>query len=388
MIGERFVRFAKEAPPRTMPRLNNFVSFLQRKTTDAIMRASHITPNGYGSRLLVDIIKLADLDVLLKKDTDQYRLPSYLLSITKDLEKPIDVRQGKHTTNQLFIHSRQPCFELLTPSRRLSPLAEIPFDQPYSNARWDTIQPLRIADMGTTDLRFQVYNDQLSYQHHGPTHVVYSLDCLALVAKFVSYYQAQSSVPNLDQCLLNFVHSEIIVPSLLKDSLALWLRNIYRQQLLSASPLESHTSTIWDVVNIDTLGSDFSAAMIDINHLKTDLKNQSISSQTAMSSLVLGINGESFTSYYKNLYYTSTLPTEQPYAWVECLKNLSWWEFILMVSSFTPDYPDVISLQRDIIRDIRFWLMFKPWNEVHGSIPYKTMIRSRLEGMYTYLQGG
>ena len=388
MINNAFVRYLKDNPPRNLPKLNNFVSFLQRKTDDAVMRASHITPNGYGSRLLVDIIKLADLSLLLREDTDQYRQKEYLLSITKDLEKPIDVRQGKHTTTHLFIRSRQPCFELMTASRRQNPLVDIPFDLPYNHPRWSTIQPMRLVDMGTTDLRFQVYNDQLVYQHHGPTHAIYALDCLALVAKFIAYYKSQTMVSNLDQCLLDFVHQQIIVPSLLKDSLALWLRNIYRQQLLSASPLESHTSTIWDIVSIDTIGSDFNAAMIDINHLKTDLKNQSISNQTVMSSLILGVEGESFTTYYKNLYYTSTLPSEQPYVWVECLKNLSYCEFILMVSSFTPDYPDVISLQRDVVRDIRFWLMMKPWQEIHGSIPYKTMIRSRLEGMYTYLQGG
>ena len=382
MIGERFVRYLKPVPPRTLPRLNLFVEFLDRKAQDAAHRASYLTPNGYGSRLLVDIIKLADLETILNLDRP---LGEYLLPLVKDLEKPIDVRIGKHTTSQLFIQSKRSCFELMTASRRVNPLLDIPFNVEYNRPEWKEIQPLRICDMGTTDLKFQVYNDQLSYPRHGPTHVVYALDCLALVAKFVAYYKAQRYVGDIDQCLLDFVHHEVIVPTLLRDSTAIWLRNIYRQQLLSASPLESHTSTIWDVVNIDTIGSDFSAAMMDVQHLRTDLKNQSISNQTAMSSLLLGTSGQSFTAYYTELYRTTTTPNQQPYAWVDCLKNLSWWEFILMMSSFVPDYPDVISLRRDVVRDVRFWVMFKPWQSIHHSIPYRTMIRSRLEGMLSYL---
>lgn len=386
MIGERFVRYLKPSPPRSMSRLNLFVNFLNRKAQDATSRASYITPNNYGSRLLIEIIKLADLDTLLLEGDPYNRMGEYLLSITKDLEKPIDVRIGKHTTQSLFVRSKTPCFELMTASRRRNPLVDIPYKQPYDSPEWKAVKPFRIVDMGTTDLRFQVYNDQLMYNRHGPTHMVYSLDCFALVSKFVAYYRAQKSITDRDQCLLNFVHEEIIVPTLLNDSIAIWLRNIYRQQLLSASPLESHTSTIWDIVNIDTLGSDFTGAMFDIQHLKTDLKNQSISNQTVFSSLPLSSNGESFTAYYTDLYDTTTTPNEQPYVWVDCLKNISWWEFILMVSSFVPDYPDVISLKRDVLRDVRFWLMVRPWQEIHQSLPYRTLIRSRLEGLYTYLR--
>ena len=385
MIGERFVRYLKNTPPRNMSRLNLFIHFLHRKMEDATVRASYTTPNGYGSRLLVDIIKLADLDTLLLPGDPYHKVGDYLLSITKDLEKPIDVRIGKHTTKSLFIKSKTPCFELMTPSRRKNPLYEIPFESDYYSDAWKSIKPFHIVDMGTTDLRFQVYSDQLMYQKQGPTHVIYTLDCMALVAKFVAYYKAQPYVVNRDQCLLDFVHKEIIVPILLQDSLALWLRNIYKQQFLIASPLESHTSTIWDIVNIDTIGSDFTGAMVDIQHLKTDLKNQSISNQTVFSSLLLNTQQQSFTEYYKELFDTTNTPNEQPYAWVDCLKWLSWWEFILTISSFVPDYPDVISLRRDVVRDVRFWCMIKPWNSINSSVPYKIMIRARLEGMLAYL---
>lgn len=386
MIGDRIVRYIKRTPPRTMPKLNQFIGFLNRKIDDAIMRASYITPNGYGSRLLVDIIKLADLEKILDPDLPTERLIDHLVWINRDLEKPIDVRIGRYTTRSLFINSKTPCFELVTASRRQNPLAEIPFGMDYRASEWDSIQPLRISDMGVTDLRFQVYSDQLIYQRQGPTHAVYSLDCMALVAKFVSYYKAQTRILNLDQTILDFVHREVIVPSLLRDSLAIWLRNIYRQQFLLSSPMESSNSTMWDVVNIDTLGSDFNGAMADIFHLKEDLKKQSVTTNTVLASLLLGSDGKSFTDYYKDLYYTTSTPDEQPYVWVDCLKNLTWWEFVLTLTSFSPDLADSLSYRRAVSRDVRLWLMMKPWTEIAGSIPYRTMIRSRLEGLHAYLQ--
>jgi len=388
MIGERFVRHLRTVPPRSMPRLNQFSRFVGRKIDDGTNRASYLTPNGYGCRVLVEIIKLADLDVITAPGNLDQRFTSYLLSILKDLEKPIDVRVGKHTYRSLFVHSKSHCFELMTPSRRRNPLAEIPTDQPYDHPSWADVKPFRIVDMGTADLKFQVYNERLDYPRRGPTHAVYSLDCYALVCKFAAYYRAQQNVSNIDQCLLDFVHNEVIVPTLLNDQVALWLRNTYRQQFFSVSPLESHTSTIWDVVTIDTIGSDFTGAMVDVQHLRDDLRKHAISDHTVFSSLIMNPDGDNFTSYYRDLFYTSTTPDEQPWAWVDCLKHLSWWEFILTISSIAPEFPDVISLKRDVIRDVRFWIMFKPWNEVHSSIPYRTMIRTRLEGLYSYLQNG
>lgn len=383
MIGDRFVNHLKSVPPRYLPKLNLFLEFLSRKNSLAQDRANHTTPNGYGSRLIGSIIKLANLKEILTLDSKD--LGTYLLWIRKDLEKPIDVRQGKYSTRQLFIKSSTLCHELMTIGRTANPLLDIPFDVPYSDAKWHMIRPFRICDMGTTDLKFDVHTDYLQYRSHGPTYAVYSLDVIALVAKFVAYTKTLNDLKDIDQIILDFVHKEIVVPTLLNDSLSLWLRNIYKQQFLSVSPIESYTSTIWDVINIDTIGSDFNSAIGDIVHLRQDLKNQSITYQTALSSLPLSIDRESFTNYYKNLYATTSVPNEQAFLWVDCLKNLLWWEFILVTASFLPNHPDVLSLKRDALRDVRLWMMLKPWQNIHSSIPYQISIKSKLQGLYTYL---
>lgn len=387
MIGSRLIRYLRPVPPRYMSRLHLFMGFLNGKVTDATMRASHITPDGYGSRLLTEVIKLADLDTLLTPGDPNHRTNGeYLLSITRDLEKPVDVRIGKHTTRSLFIHSKTPCYELITPSRRKNPLLDLPIGKPYSHPDWKTVKPLRISDMGPSDLSLRVYNDRIDYLRAGPTYAIYSLDCLALVTMFVAYYKAQKNVVDLDQTILDFIHFEVIVPTLLNDSVALWLRNVYRQQLLFASPLESHTSTIWDNVTIDVIGSDFTGAMVDVQHLKEDLKSQSISDLTALSSLLVTKDSQDIMSYYRDLYETTIVPEQQPYVWIDCLKNLAWLEFFLLVTSFVPDRPDAISFQRDLVRDVRLWTMMRAWQDVHSSVPYKTMIRAKLEGMLEYLK--
>ena len=62
-----------------------------------------------------------------------------------------------------------------------------------------------------------------------------------------------------------------------------------------------------------------------------------------------------------------------------------WWEFILITASFMPNHPDVLSLKRDALRDLRLWMMLKPWQNIHNSIPYQISIKSKLQGLYTYL---
>jgi len=384
MPGDRFVRYLKPVAPRNLPKLNLFLDYLAYKTEDSKMRAAHITPNGYGSRLLVAIIKLADLDVILKFDHPS-KLVNHLSFILKDLEKLIDVRTGKHTTHNLFIKSRQPCFELISPSRRQIPLLEIPFSNSYAESQWTEISPLRVNDMCSCDLKFSVHTDYFHFNNRGPTHVLYSLDCMALVAKFVAYYKYTQSNKDLEQTLLDFVHNEIIVPSLLRDTVAVWMRNSVKQQFITDSPLSSYTSTVGDNITTDTVGSDFNGAMLDLVKLKEDLINQSITAQTALSSVLLTSDKLSFSKYFIDLNLTTSVPKQQPYIWVECLKNIAWWEFIITMTSHTPSHPDAVSLQRDVLRDIRLWCMLKPWQEIHSSIPLKTMVRNRLEGMLTYL---
>ena len=385
MIGSRFITYLKPVPPRHLSRVNLFLSFLNFKIDDGTMRASYLTSNSYGMRLLTQIIKLADLDTLLLPDDPYKRRGSNLISWVKDLEKPIDVRQGKRTQSSLFIKSKQPCFELMIPSRRRNPLVEIPYGKPWSHSDWRKIKPFRITEMGPCDLIFKVFDERLDYTKQGPTHAIYTLDCFALVSMFVAYYQDQSSVPDLDQLILTFLHNEIVIPTLLNDSTALWLRNIYRQQFMSGSILSQKTPTVWDTITTDTLGADFNGAMVDIDHLKKDLRKGSISDLSALSSLLMTTKDQSLTSYYKELYDTTQSPDVSYYIWVDVLKNMGWWEMILLTGSFSSGFIDSTSFKRELLRDVRTGCLVRPWNEIPGSIPYKTYVKSHLEDMYKYL---
>ena len=384
MLQDRFASYLKPTPPRSLPRLNLFLDFMTYKTNDAIFRSSHTTPNGYGSRLLVEIIKLAGLKQNIFSPTTALNTSQYLVAIVRDLEKMIDVRIGKHTTKTLFIKSRTNCFELIIPVRRSDAITSIPFDKPYTDPQWRDIKPLRLVDLGASDLHFQVYDDHLTFYRRGPTHAVYTLDCVALVAKFIAYYKQQTSVDDPDQCILDFIHNDVIVPCLLNDALALWLRNTYRQQFISSSPLVSLTSTLWDTVNMDSIGADFSCDMVDVNHLKTDLIKKSLTDQTVFSSLLLTTRRQSFTDYFIDLQLTTRVSTSQQYIWIDCLKNLAWWEMMILVASLNTDNPDTLSLFRNVRRDLRYWVMMKPWTSISQSIPYHNTIRQRLEGLYEF----
>lgn len=386
MTGERFLRFLKPTPARHLTKVELFTRYLAYKTKDAKQRASHITPNGYGSRLLMEIIKLADLDYLFARLSNKNEINNYLTMILKDLEKPVDPRNGRHTTRSLFVKSKTPCFEIISPSRLHSPLNEIPFDKPYTDPQWDTVRPFRVLDMGTCDVHFSAHSGYLHYRDRGPTHAVYTIDCYALIMKFLAYYQSQSQIDNLDQTILDFLHQDVIIPSLLDDTVSIWLRNLYKQQLLISSPLEFHLSTMWDVITSDTIGPDVNAAVQDILHLKRDLQNQAITAQTALASMLVTTSGQSFSEYTRDLFTSTQAPDLKPFIWVECLKYLAWWEMILLVTSYTPDNPSVIAFRRDVIRDVRLWTMMRPWQEIYNSYPFQSMVRSRLEGLYTYLK--
>ncbi len=385
MLGHRLTYAIRPTTPRPMTRLHLFLSFLKTKQIEATKRSEYLTPNGNGTRLLTAILKTADLEAMIRTDKYTDYIVNILYPMVKDLEKHIDVRRGNYTANKLFIKTKNACFEMITPVRTEYPLENIPFDVPYDDPRWNTIRPFRIVELGACDLTFSLHTDYLQYRKHGPTHAVYTLDCFALVTKFIAYYKSRVTVPNFDQCILDFLHDDIIIPTLQEDSLALWLRNIYRSQFILNSPLESRTSTVWDAIVTDTLGSDFTGAMMDVHRIKKEIENNAISLRTLVSSLPLTTTNKSFSVYYTQLCDTTRIPRQQPYIWVECLKHLTWIETILLFTSFIPDHPESLTLRRQVRRDLELWVMMKPWQMISGSIPFRTMIRNRLEGLVTYL---
>ena len=386
MLGNSFLSYLHNVPPRSTPKLNLFTERLGERIANSSYRAGHLTTNGPGTRLLTALIKQVDIHVLVASSASLTSITQDLQSKVKDLEKMIDVRSGKHTQTNLFIKSHPVCFELMTPSRRTNVFTDIPSDKPWSDLSWMRLKPMRLVDMGACPLVAQLTGDQIHYRSQGPTHAVYAVDVVVLIAGFIAYYRSMSKPFVLDQLILDYVTNAVVIPCLLEDSASLWLRSRYRQIFVLDSVLEPHTTTVWDVITPDTVTSDWAPGTLEVQHLKQDLLNQSISVNTVLSSLPLTADRVNFVHYYSQLWSTTRTPDDQPWIWVDCLKNLAWWEFILSVAAPQRNLPGVKSMLRDLTRDVRFWMMIKPWQEIRQSIPYRTIIESRLSGMYTYLQ--
>jgi len=182
---------------------------------------------------------------------------------------------------------------------------------------------------------------------------------------------------------MNFLHEEIVIPTLVKDSVSLWIRNNFRKTLISGSPLRSFTMTLWDNINGDTLGTTFNAAQRDVEALRTDLIKGSISPLVALSSLKLSPD-TTFTQYYLELGKNSIPSPDSTQPWATCILHLSWWEMILVTTSLSK-LPEVISFERDVKREIYHWVRSEVWNNISNSLPYRETIRTRLVGMYEYL---
>jgi len=301
MYNNHFLTYLRQERTRLLPKVNQFLQFTNVKIEESIRRSSYTNSNSYGVRLLAEIIKSVDLEVVIPLYLDKKFDLTDLTFMIRELEQPIDSRVVKtRPSSNYFISSRVKCDEVIIPVRRKHPMIDIPHYVSYQDARWDNIRPFRMMDISDCDLVYTAHQAKLLYHGVGPKFVVYTLDTVSLVSKFLSYFESHSTDGNLELIIMNFLHEEIVIPTLVKDSVSLWIRNNFRKTLISGSPLRSFTMTLWDNINGDTLGTTFNAAQRDVEALRTDLIKGSISPLVALSSLKLSPD-TTFTQYYLEL---------------------------------------------------------------------------------------
>ena len=245
---------------------------------------------------------------------------------------------------------------------------------------WQDVRPLRVNDTDASILKTNFQTGYLYYKSQGPSFVIYSLDCFALIMKMFHYFRNKQNGRPSDIDVALFLHDEIIVPSVLRDTATIWLRNAYQRQLISEKPLRSLTMTEWDEINPDSLGPSFTYAMQELQKFKFS-NNQPM---LPFSSFHMGSEIR-FIDYYKTLYSGTRLPDNKAYIWVNVVKNLAWWEFVILINSFSASHPSVRRLNTTLRRELYLWLNLKPWLEIKGSAATRESLERKLKVLYKYL---
>ena len=386
MLGETIISHLKETPSRSSPRLRSFIEQLQFRKKEILERSPSVVPVVGGVRLLYDVLKLFSIHSWMNSSLTPLQMAYEALEELPFVESLVVSQINTGRRSNLFVRSKDMCFELIVPSNRKNPLTEIPFDMVYTASKWDDVKPLRIVDMGMADLSFNVREGYISYTRKSPIFAMYTIDCFALVMKFLAYYPTIEKKLDLNDAVLLFVEKHVVLPTLMDDAIALWMRNTCRRQFISDTLLENRTSTMWDNITVDSFGTEYNAAMEDVLRLKTECLGSNITPLDVLSSIPMGLDRVNFISYYKTLYNTTNVSERHPLLWAQVLKNINWWEFILIVFTMGKNFPSSKAFERTVLRDVKLALMTRPWNKVGGSLPYRNIVQSRLEGMADYLR--
>lgn len=382
MLGQRFVSALKPANSRSTPALRLFLQRLEERVSLITARQKKGFTLSYGSRQLLATLEIANIPALLSDP----HFPRTIDEIIPALEQIYDPRLFQRNQQSKFVRSNTACYELVIPARmKVQPFMTDP-NVSYSDERWQAVQPFRLYDMGSATLSFQVQTGYLQFDQHAPTYAFYTLDCRMLVLACLAYCRSFLQHRDFDELLPEFIHTQVVIPTLLRDTHSLWLRNVYKQQLMVDSPLEAFTATMWDGVTSNELGPEFTSAMREIVRVREDLRNQSISFSQALGALPLDSSRHSVASYYIALYESTPLSPQITSMWVECLKQLAWWEFFVLISSYLSAEPQVLSFRRAGRQDIGFALMTKPWQSTNGSMAFQGLFRGRLEGLHRYFR--
>ena len=348
---------------RTMPHLNNYIGTLNTRRNMIADRAA-IVP-GYESRFVVLLRKiLADADIpkLLKKATDLDIYLDVLIYIQKDLNQIFDATMtGVSYHNVLVARSNKTTAEFLIPAQCEDPLSELPFDQGF--AAWQKIRPIRLVDIDSPELTFNLYQDQIVFKKEYPSRAVVTIDVVALVLQYINFLRVDTSGIYQPE----YLHQYVII-HLLKDLEDLWLATIYNQLITSQDRFKSENIDINRIMGDDFygyVGVEFPTAAKEILQFVDQTKNGNIYPDVFIHSLRTA--DSDISTYLRQLLTTTEIQNLRQYSWMEYLRDLRWLRLLYTVFNLVPDYIGTINLRRSLRRDMPILNATKFWNNCHDT---------------------
>lgn len=376
----------KDGQHRSLPRLKGYLDSLTVQETH-VLNQYQVGPYSetLSIELLERIIGMAQIESLLSMGDNFSQYTHGILPVLEEMNALFDPPQntGK-VTDFIAQKGSQFCKEYMFPTSTGDVFNDLPFGKGWDD--WISVKPLTIRLLPTSELTFYALGEKLQYRHDLPTIALFTLDCTALVMKYLSYLNAKNINvfrDNEKSTLPQWLHQYVVYPTLIKDSVSLWMTGQYQRQLLAATPVTgSFQDYAWVSATAGRIGSQYPQAIQDITYLISQLESGSVTPNTFISSLYLPDNTSVINE--SNRLSKSSISSYTQYRWGEYLSLTPLLDIILSALTL---YPYKTENQNSIItikRELRLFQMAHPWSSLPDKI-LKDYIVTSLEKQMSLL---
>lgn len=347
--------------PRTLPHLNNYIETLNVRRLMVTDRFTNAV--GYESNFVVLLRKiLADANIpkLLKKSSDLDVYLDELVYTYKDLDSIFDaVTTGLTFSDMAIARNPKHTEEFLIPVQCSDPLRSYPLDKGWD--AWKSVKPIRLVDIDSLELTFNMYQDQIVFKKDYPTRAVLTIDTTALVLQYLNFLKSDTSGIFQPE----YLHKYVLV-HLLEDLQDLWLGNVYNQ-LVTHSDLENESQIDINQIMGDHyygyVGVEFPTAVKELILYIHNVRNGTITPSVFIKSLL--VSSGDIISFLKTLLATTSIDDRKQNNWMEYLRDIRWLTLIYNTFDLQPSFVGTKNLHTALRRDLPILYATRIWNNCH-----------------------
>lgn len=366
-------------PGKYLSKLCHYVDFLTMQRDYAQSRVQTFpSRNANGIALLERIISMADVDALHGISSDMRAWTAGIAPYTEDFNRMFNAVTLSHGVNSHFIRNETQgikCKEYLLAVSTTDPLMDFPFGQGWDS--WKDLRPLRLVNVDSNELTFHTFYDQLSFRNQPAIRAVITIDSGLLVMQYLKYleYAEQKNLPEIS--VAEYLHTYVVIPSLQKDALSLWLLKVYTRILRVDTGIYSPMDSYWESANYGRIGGWYNQTVEEVRDLATWVTSTQMLPCRFLSSLNMP-DGSNVNKAYHAFSRSVTVPAMTQYLWANMLISDPWNDLIFMLVQRQKQTPEFKTLRNMMRPEIQLVYAARPWSNIHDSVMAGS-IRSRIE---------
>lgn len=353
--------FSPSIQPRVLPHLMHYIESLNIRRD--IIATRFLDAPGYESMFIVLLRKIlndANIKQLLKESSDLDRYTNILQYTKKDLDAIYDSNVTGMSHSRLLIpRNANHTQEFLIPVGCVDPIAELPLDQGWDV--WKTYRPIRLVDLDSDELTFNLYQDQIIFKKGYPSRVIVTIDVVALVLQYISFLQNDTSTMLQPE----YLHKYVIV-NLLADLEDVWLGNLYQKLITIPDlniPIHVDIREIMGDHYYGYVGVEFPIILNELTNLFKLVKTGVITPLVALKSLRL--SHSCIPTYFQTLMMTTSIEDDRQYEWMEYLRDRRWLQLLYDLANLAPEFQGTKTLKTNLRRDLPILQSVKIWSNAH-----------------------
>lgn len=304
--------------PRAITNWDRYVMTLKLRTE--IMRTRFLGAGfvyNNGTSMLAQILRIVVTPTVLACKSDYKRYVEFLDPAVTTVRAMFDPVYTTRQVKNVFTENPKICEYILNVSME-KPLTNLPLDKPFKD--WEDLSPVRVIYHDARELVTDLFRFQIDFKGTPPSHVIYSVDVVMLMFKYIKYVEFMQSLgkePTVEDYLQRYVYN-----TWFDDLRRIWLFNILQDVVTKQygkikypnNEICAPTQMLNDVVS-------------DIYRLVDDAHHKAISAADFCSTKWFG--DLSLYGWMKELQLDLQLPQLRQYKYLEFMSTFPYAKFII-----------------------------------------------------------